>query len=337
LSDFDVSDDEMPVSQPRRGGSGPYDGRDLDGLLSGGNVIVPEGLRPVARALDALRVAPMRAELAGEAAARAAFRQIMVSSETGSAWPATSVSGADDARPLILPTQAAGTEPRPAAHPQRHRHRRPPQRGRWQAKVLVAAAAAVVLGGAAVLASTLFSSGGHSGQAGQNPSAVSSSSKASVPGPRVEGTGKRESAAKPTPTATSQSGTSATPDPAALCSQYFAFAGHPGSASNSATKNELYRQLSVLAHGQRNVNDYCARLLEPWAATPHEPDNFPGMFPGMPGPGSPPFNGSQGGNSPTGHGGIGNSGTGNSGTGNGNVGNQGGPGRNNPGFGGQNH
>jgi hypothetical protein len=312
LSDFDVSDDEMPVSQPRRGGSGPYDGRDLDGLLSGGNVIVPEGLRQVARTLDALRVAPMRAELAGEAAARAAFRQLMVSSEST----------------LVLPAQASGAQPRPAAHPGRHRHRRPSQRGRWQAKVLVAAAAAVVLGGAAALASTLSSSGGHPGQAGQSPNAVGGSSKASVPGSRVEGTGKREPTAKPTPTAASQSGTSTTPAPAALCSQYFAFAGHPGSASNSGTKNELYRQLSVLAHGQRNVNDYCTRLLNPWAATPHEPDNFPGM----PGPGSPPFNGSQGGNSPTGHGGIGNSGTGS-----GNVGNQGGPGRNSPGFGGQNH
>jgi hypothetical protein len=316
LSDFDVPDDEMPVRQPRNGGSGPYDGRDLDGLLTGGNVIVPEGLRQVARTLDALRVAPMPAELAGEAAARAAFRQIMVPNEST----------------LVLPAQAADAQPRPAAHPGRHRHRRPPQRGRWQAKVLAAAAAAVVLGGAAALASTLWISGGHSGQAGQNPSAVSSGSKASVPGSRVEGTGKREPTAKPTPTATSQSGTSAAPAPAALCSQYFAFAGHPGSAPNSATNNELYQQLSVLAHGQRNVNDYCTRLLKPWAATPHEPDNFPGMFPGMPGPGSPPFNGSQGGNSPTGHGG-----TGNSGTGNGNVGNQSGPGRNGPGFGGQNH
>ena len=311
----------MPVSQPHSGGSGPYDGRDLDGLLSGGNVIVPEGLCQVARTLDALRVAPVRAELAGEAAARAAFRQLMVSSEST----------------LVLPAQAAGAQPRPAAHPRRHRHRRPPQRGRWQAKVLAAVAAAVVLGGAAALASILSSSGGHPGQAGQSPNAVGGSSKASVPGSRVEGTGKREPTAKPTPTATSQSATSATPAPSALCSQYLAFAGHPGSASNSATKNELYRQLSVLAHGQRNINDYCTRLLNPWAATPHEPANFPGMFPGMPGPGSPPFNGSQGGNSPTGHGGIGNSGIGNSGTGNGNVGNQGGPGRNSPGFGGQNH
>ena len=68
----------MPDSQPPYGGPGPYDGWDLDGLLSGENVLVPEGLRPVARTLDALRVAPMRAELAAEEAARTAFRQIML-------------------------------------------------------------------------------------------------------------------------------------------------------------------------------------------------------------------------------------------------------------------
>lgn len=317
----------MPASQPRSDGSGPYDGRDLDGLLSGENVFVPEGLRPVARTLDALRAAPARAELADEAAARAAFRRVMLSNQTGSVWPAGSASGANGARTLILPTQAAGAEPRSAAHPQRHRHRRPPRRGRWQAKALVAAAV-VVFGGATAFASTLLSSGGQPGQAGQSPSAASSSSKPSVPGSRVEGTGRREPAAKPTPTATSQSGTSTTPDPAKLCTQYFSFVEHPGSASSQATENELYQQLSEPAHGQRNVNNYCMHLLHWWAATQRKPDNFPGM----PGPGSSPFNGSQGGNSPPGHGGFGNNGTGN-----GNAGNQGGPGKNNPGIGGQNH
>jgi hypothetical protein len=322
----------MPVSQSRSDGSGPYDGWELDDLLSGGNVFVSERLRPVARTLDALRVAPMRAELADEAAARAAFRQIMLSGETGSAWPSGSVSGADDARTLILPTGPAGTEPLPAAPPQRHRHRRPPRRRRWQAKVLVAAAAAVVLGGATALVSILLSSGGHPSQAGQSVGAVTMKARPSVPGSRVEGTGSQEPTAKPTPTAASQSGGGATADPAALCSQYFAFYRHPGSASSRATEKELYQQLSVLADGQMNVDSYCTHLLEPSVGTPQEPDNFPGFpgFPGVSGPGSP-FNGFQGGNSAPGHGGIGNSGPGN-----GNAGGQSGPGKNNPGLGGLN-
>jgi len=317
----------MPASQPRSDGAGPYDGRDLDDLLSGGNVFVPAGLRPVARSLDALRAAPSRAELAGEAAARAAFRQIMASGETGSAWPEGSVSGADDARTLILPTEPDDAGPLPAAHPQRHRHRRPPQRGRWQAKVLAAAAAAVVIAGAAALASTLSNSGGHPGQAGQIPGASVTTTQASG-GSLVEGTGKQEPTARPTPTAASQSGTSATADLATLCSQYFAFFKHQGSASNRAAENDLYQQLSALAHGQMNVNGYCTHILEPWETMPQAP----GDFPGAPGPESPPFSGpqgssqgSQGGNSP-GHGGTGNSGNGN-GNGNGNAGNQGSPGK----------
>src|ERR1700759_1153613 len=109
----------MPARQPRSDGAGPDDGRDLDGLLSGGNVFVPEGLRPVALTLDALRAAPIRARLGGGGAARPAFRQIMLSGETGSAWPEGSVSGADDARTLILPTEPDDAGPLPAAHPQR--------------------------------------------------------------------------------------------------------------------------------------------------------------------------------------------------------------------------
>jgi hypothetical protein len=85
----------MSDSQRPNGGPGPYDGWDLDGLLSGENVTVPEGMRAVARTLDALRVAPMRAELAAEEAARTAFRQIMLSGGSGQAWP---VAGTDSRR-----------------------------------------------------------------------------------------------------------------------------------------------------------------------------------------------------------------------------------------------
>jgi hypothetical protein len=72
----------MSDSLPPDGGPEPFDGWDLEGLLSGENVWLPSGMRPVAGALDSLRSAPMRAELSGEAAARAAFREIMVSARS---------------------------------------------------------------------------------------------------------------------------------------------------------------------------------------------------------------------------------------------------------------
>ncbi len=60
---------------PSTWGLAPYDDRDLDAVLSGETAGVPEPLLPVAGALAALRAAPARAELAGEAAALAAFRE----------------------------------------------------------------------------------------------------------------------------------------------------------------------------------------------------------------------------------------------------------------------
>lgn len=72
----------MSDSQPSNGGPSLYDGWDLEGLLSGKHARVAEGMRPVAGALAALRAAPVPAELAGEAVARAMFRQIMLASES---------------------------------------------------------------------------------------------------------------------------------------------------------------------------------------------------------------------------------------------------------------
>jgi hypothetical protein len=325
LSDFGVPDDEMPASQSRSDGSGPYDGSDLDGLLSGGNGFVPEGLRPVAQTLDALRVAPMPAELADEAAARSAFRQIMRSEETAPAWSAGSVSGADDPRTRVLPTGPAEARPRPAAG--RHRRQRPPRRARWQVKALAGAGAvAVVAVGAVALASNLSGPGGHPSQAGASPGTAVTTAKASVPGSRVEGTGAQVPTPTPTPTATSQPGGGAGNQAAELCSQYLAFFRNPESASDWAAEQQRGQQLSTLAHGPANIASYCMHVLEPWAVPP-----APGNAQDAPGPGAPPFGGSQGApgsqdpNRPPGHTGIGNSG--NSGIG---------QARNSPGFGGRN-
>jgi hypothetical protein len=312
LSDFGVLDDDMPDSQRPSGGPGPYDGWDLDGLLSGENVMVPEGMRPVARTLDALRVAPMRAELAAEEAARTAFRQIMLSGGSGRAWP---VAGTDDSRTLVLASRAADGGPRPASGP--HRHRRPPRRAPWQAKALVGAAAAVVIVGATVLVSTLSSSSGHPGQSAHSAAAASATSASSRAGsPGLEGTGAKEPTAKPTPTAARRSGTGAgAPEPGALCRQYFASFMHQEPA-----KHQLFQQLSTLAGGSTNVVNYCLNVLQPWSALPQEPGNYPGVAgPGSVAPGDSP--GSGGVSRSPGHGGNGNAGNGNAGTGNTGTGN----------------
>ena len=312
----------MSDSQRPNGGPGPYDGWDLDGLLSGENVTLPEGMRPVARTLDALRVAPMRAELAAEEAARTAFRQIM-SGGSGQAWP---VAGTDDSRTLVLASRAADGGPRPASGP--HRHRRPSRRASWQAKALVGAAAAVVIVGATVLVSTLSGAGGHPGQSVHSAAAASATSASSRAGsPGLEGSGAKEPTAKPTATAAQQSGTGAGAgsEPGALCRQYFASFMHQEPA-----KHQLFQQLSTLAGGSANVVNYCLDVLQPWSALPQEPGNYPGVAgPGPLSPGDSP--GSSGVNQSLGHGGNGNVGAGNAGSGNAGSGNS--QGRNSPAFG----
>jgi hypothetical protein len=313
LSDFGVLDDDMPDSQRPNGGPGPYDGWDLDGLLSGENVTVPEGMRPVARTLDALRFAPMRAELAAEEAARTAFRQIMLSGGSGQAWP---VAGTDDSRTLVLASGAADGEPRPASGS--HRHRRPSRRAPWQAKALVGAAAAVVIVGATVLVSTLSNSGGHPGQSAHSAAAASTTSASSRAGsPGLEGTGAKEPTAKPTPAAAQRSGTGAGTgsEPGALCRQYFASFMH-----QEPVKHQLFQQLSTLAGGSTNAVNYCLHVLQPWSALPQEPGNYPGVAgPGSLSPGD--SSGSSGMSGSPGH------------SGNGNAGNGNGQGRNSPGSG----
>jgi hypothetical protein len=60
----------------------PYDERDLEAVLSGNLDGIAIGLRSVAMTLAALHVGPTRAELSGEAAARAAFRAFAMVTES---------------------------------------------------------------------------------------------------------------------------------------------------------------------------------------------------------------------------------------------------------------
>ncbi len=166
----------MSDSLPPDGGPDPYDGWDLEGLLSGENVWLPDGMRPVAGTLAALRAAPMRAELAGEASARAAFREIMLAGERGPGW---SGRGVGDGRTLILPARPSDGGPHAVTRP-RHSHRRPRRRRRWQPKAVAGAAAgaAVVIVGGIALAGGFSGAGGHPGQPRPSSGATSATPQA---------------------------------------------------------------------------------------------------------------------------------------------------------------
>ena len=237
----------MSDSLPPDEGAVPYEGQDLEGLLSGNGEPFPAGLRPVAQTLDALRAAPMRGELGGEAAARADFRRLMLGAGNG-AW---SSDGSE--RTLILPVEAAGVGPRPQQG--RHRRRRPVRRGHLQAKALagVAAAAAVVVVGVAALTGTFSGSGSPSGQSSSSASASTASSRVTTPSKGVEGSATRA----PSPTPSKPSGGGAGPQPSELCREYWA----PEYPMSPQDRNALFQQLRDLADGQR-VFPYCLQFIQ---------------------------------------------------------------------------
>jgi hypothetical protein len=282
----------MSDSLPADGGPDPYDGWDLERVLSGENVRLPQGMRPVAETLAALRAAPMRAELADEALARAAFRQIMLAGDSGPGRP----GGAGGARTLILPTRVPDGGPRAATRP-RHAHRRPPRRGRWQPKALAGAAAAAVIVGGIALASTFSGAGGHLGQLGRSPGATSATPESRHSNSNgLEGTATKAPTPHPTPSHSAgqqtASGSGAESEARALCGQYLAFIMSP-SRSGWAAESDTYSQLSNLAGGSWRIVGYCVGLEQPWAMTPKGPGSYstglppPGDSEGSPGSGGP--------------------------------------------------
>jgi hypothetical protein len=281
LSEYGVPDDDMSDSLPPNGGPGPFDGWDLEGMLSGENVRLPDGMRPVARTLASLRSAAMPAELSDEAAARAAFRESMLGGRSGSAPPR---GAAGDARTLILPARAADPGPRVVPRPRpRHAHRRPPRRGRWGTRVLVGAAggaAAVAIVGGIALAGVFSGGNGHPGLLGRSSGATSAAPQATRPGLNgVEGTASKEPTASPTPSHSagqqSSSGANAAPGPSELCRQYLESIGHQGSHSDRAAARDDLRRLSDLAGGPWHILGYCMQL-QPWAMTPDHSGSDPG-------------------------------------------------------------
>jgi hypothetical protein len=267
----------MSDSLPPDEGPDPYAGHDLEGLLSGEDDSFPAGLRPVAQTLDALRAAPMRAELGGEAAARADFRRIMLGAGSGAAW---SSGRGDDERTLILPVEAGGVGARPVQG--RHRRQRPPRRGRWQAKALAGvAAAAVAVVGVTALAGTWSGSGSQPAQAGRSVGATSATSSSTPPGSKgVEGNASQAPSSSPSPTVSPQSADGAGVGPSHLCREFYG----SGESLSPMAKVDLMRQLSQLAHGPMNVFSYCLQFLQVYDAGPidqgnqgpHEMNGFPG-------------------------------------------------------------
>ncbi len=265
----------MSDSLPPNGGPDPFDGPDLEGLLSGENVRLPDGMRPVARTLAALRTAPTRAELSGEAAARAAFREIMVPAWSESAPPPVA------AHTLILPTRAADPEPRPGLRPgprRRPAHRRPPRRGRWRSRPMVAAAgaaAAVVLVGGIALAGVFSGGSGTPGLAGHSSSASGTASRTSPAGSNgVMGTASKEPTASPSPShPAGQQSSNGGAGPSELCRQYLDLIAR-GSHADRATERYDLRQLSGLAGGAWHVFGYCVQL-QPWSMTQNQPGSDP--------------------------------------------------------------
>ena len=316
----------MSDSLPPTGGSDSYDGWDLEGLLSGENVWLPEGMRPVAGTLASLRAAPMRAELVGEAAARAAFRQIMQSGRSGPAWTS---GGADDARTLILPARTAAGGPRVATGP-RHSHRRPRRRRRWQPKALLGGAvgAAIVIIGGIALAGAFPGVGGHPAQSGDSPgtSATARSGGAVPSSGGLEGSAKKEAPAVLAPTASasggqpSSSGSGAESERSALCRQYWAFFAHPESHADWVAEQRALHKLSELAGSPWNVPRYCGDY-DQWGFTPQGAVPDPGDDQGGPGTPSPSDQPGKSKSQSHADNGNGNSGNGNGKGGNGNGGN----------------
>lgn len=286
----------MPDRLPPSWGHEPEDGRDLDAVLSGQGTLsveeiqadeamlagqlalVAESQRPVAGAMFALRSGPEESELAGEAAARAAFR----------AHVAPAVPGSQHT--LVLPIQSAG-QGQGSRAPVRHRHRRRTagDRAGWRVVALAGSAAAVVAVGAAALTGAFSGPAGPGGQSA-NPTAAQLSTPRPAQTQRLLGGGQPTEDATPSATpkvsaapATTQSqGTPQTP--ADLCREYYGFL--PRSGGDQPGEKQLFDQLSKLAGSREpgRVFGYCMKQVPPEHQRP--PRQAPPGG-GWPPPGSP--------------------------------------------------
>jgi hypothetical protein len=298
LSEYGVSDDDMPDCQPLDWGPEPYDDadlgvllsgdEDLDALLSGATAGLPDTLRSLAETLTALGAGPGHRELDGEAAARRAFLLFGPAAAAGTnrdaaRQPAGSATGA--ARqpagpgplvPRLVPDQSASARP-----PHRHRHRRRTPWPRRRAALVLLGGAAVVTGVVA-LAGVFADSGrplGHPGPAGSTaPAAAAASTGARRP--ELEGGASAEPSPPPKAAASPQATALTGGETLALCRQYLESFGRPGGRQ---AESGIVGQLSSAAGGPWNVRAYCFAELAGASQDDQGPGPGSGGYPGEPG------------------------------------------------------
>ncbi|HEX9042068.1 MAG TPA: hypothetical protein VF838_13730 [Trebonia sp.] len=251
----------MPDSLPPIQGPSSYGDRDLDALLSCDAAYPVVVLGPVADALAALRAAPAPHELAGEAAARAAFR-LFVLPEAGVAGDAP-VPALQQAP--AIPHQGAAASPGhpdgegstvvlPRTAPGGPRHARPrrrlPRPGRWQPMAVACGAAAAVIVCVVALAGAFSGSSGQQGRPGQRPSLQATDTSSKRPASSVLGT----ATAHPVPSTSTDS-------PAELCRKYMDFFTDQEAPADWSGEKAIGQQLSSLAGGWTRIVDYCAGQL----------------------------------------------------------------------------
>lgn len=213
--------------------------RDLDSLLSGEAGHPTVVLGPVAGVLAALRGAPVAGELDGEAAARAAFRLLMLPDGQGS----TAVP------PWTAPGGPRHARPRRRAPLRRALRRRAQWHGRWQVMTAVGGAAAAVIVCLVALAGAFSGPGGQQGRPGQRPSAQATGTGSKHPASSVLNTGT----ARPLPSPSAVS-------PKELCSQYTEFFTHPEPPAKWSAERSVLEQLSSLAGGWQRIAGYCGQF-----------------------------------------------------------------------------
>jgi hypothetical protein len=287
LSEYGVSDDDMPDCQPLDWGPESYDDadlgvllsgdEDLDALLSGATGGLPDTLRPLAETLAALGAAPGHRELGGEAAARRAFLLFVRTAPAGSAPGAPGQpAGPGPLVPRLVPGRMSSARP-----PHRPRHRRRSPWPRRRAALVLLGAAAVVTGVVA-LAGVFAGSGRpleHPGPAGSTaPAAAAASTGARRP--ELEGGASAEPSPPPRAAASPQATVLTGGETMALCRQYLQSFGRPGGRE---AESGIVGQLSSAAGGPWNVRDYCFAELAGASQDDQGPGPGSGGYPGGPG------------------------------------------------------
>jgi hypothetical protein len=305
----------MPENQLPPTWGPAYDERDLDALLSGDTASLPDALLPLAGTLATLHARPVRAELAGEADARAVFRRF--AQDAGSWAPGAEHGTVPHTLVLHRPR-----EDRAQRHTPRHRRRRAGGGLHRPMTIVAGAAAAVVVVAGVALAGLLPGPIRHLSpwHLPGSPSGVATGTAQASRAPTVDGSASKEPA--PAPTTPSSSGTPGkTSEYGELCREYYTFFEHPEPKSAWAGELAVWRKLYTLAGSRGKVLSDCLPDMgfRPWgnqgttAVPPWGNSAWPSGNAGDSGNGSAGQTGNGTGNASSGNGSTGSNGsTGNS-------------------------